>query len=322
MSILRSTISLVSIRCNFIPLQNLVTRRNIKRWVAPTLRELNRRAKKLGPQKPEPRSGFVEWNYRAELFAFGKRLQEDFQLPLLQTAFTHQSYIAKEEVKQRELGITDVDIQMSHNKDLSAKGDYIIKEYIDAFLAHSFPKLPAEGRMAILAHLMNTDTLSDVALHLGMKDLLLDADYPPSKESMAQSLKAVIGALADSSGIERSYLFVRDFICTQLNQKDILELWNIENPEDLLLKECQSRKLSAPEPRLLGDCGKNTVLAVYHVGIYSNQNLIGKGFGEDIPTAIRTASLDALQAMFGIHDNMKPIDFKVQVESKILKINN
>lgn len=45
------------------------------------------------------------------------------------------------------------------------------------------------------------------------------------------------------------------------------------------------------------------------------------GFGEDVPTAVKTASLDALQNMFGIHDSMKPFNFKIQVESKSAKMN-
>lgn len=231
----------------------------------------------MGPQAPAPRSTFVEWNYRAELFAFGKRLQEEFDMSLLNTAFTQQSYIAKEEAKQRELGIEETDIQMSHNAELAKNGAEIAKEYVEAFLKHSLPKLPLEGQKSIASYLLSTDTLSNVALHLGMKELLLDAEYPPSQESMAQSLLAVIGALEKSSGMERAFLFVRDFICTQLNQKDMLDLWTIEKPEELLKQVCQERKLAAPEPRLLGDCGKNTVLAAYHVGLYSDKKLIGKG---------------------------------------------
>lgn len=220
---------------------------------------------------------FVEWNYRAELFAFGKRLQEEFDMSLLNTAFTQQSYIAKEEAKQRELGIEEADIQMAHNLDLSKRGADIAKEYVEAFLKYSLPKVPFEGQKSIASFLLNTEMLSNVAFNLGMKDLLLDAEYPPSNESMAQSLLAVIGALEQSTGVERAFLFVRDFICTQLNQKDTLDLWPIENPNELLKKVCKENKLAVPEPRLLGDCGKNTVLAAYHVGLYSDKKLIGKG---------------------------------------------
>lgn len=245
--------------------------------MAPTLRELNKRSKKLGPQAPTPRSNFIEWNYRAEMFAFGKRLQEVFEMPLLQAAFTQPSYIAKEKAKQRDLGIEEIDIQMADNVDLARKGADIAKEYVDAFLSFSLPKVPFEGQKSIASILLNTASLSNIALNLGMQELLLDDEYPPSSDSMAQSLLAVIAALEQSSGIEKAYLFVRDFICTQLNQKDILELWNIENPEKLLEEICRERKLTIPEPRLLGDCGKNSVLAAYHIGLYSDKTLIGKG---------------------------------------------
>lgn len=227
--------------------------------------------------QPQPRSGFIEWNYRAELFAFSKRFQEDFQMPLLQTAFTQQSYIAKEEMKQKELGITEADIQMEHNYKLAEKGERISKEYVEAFVQHSFPKVPNEGINAIVGYLLSTEVLAHIALNLGMKELLLDAEYPPSNQSMAQSFLAVIGALEESSGMERAYLFARDFICTQLNQKDILDIWNMKDPENMLKAICAERKLGELEPRLLGDCGKNTVLAAYHVGIYCNKKLIGKG---------------------------------------------
>lgn len=321
MSLIRSSHKILQISKLIIQTQTLIPNRTVKRWVAPTLRELNKRSKKLGPQAPAPRSGFIEWNYRAELFAFGKRLQEEFQMPLLQTAFTQQSYLAKEEAKQRELGIEEVDIQMAHNVDLARRGADIAKEYVDAFLKFSLPKVPHEGQKSIASYLLTTESLSKVALNLGMKELLLDAEYPPSNDSMAQSMLAVIGALEQSAGMERAFIFVRDFICTQLNQKDILELWHIEKPEKLLQEICQERKLSTPEPRLLGDCGKNTVLAAYHVGLYSDKKLIGKGFGEDIDSAVKTASLDALQSIFGICDNMKPFNFNLEVESQSQKLN-
>ncbi|KRT79671.1 hypothetical protein AMK59_8804, partial [Oryctes borbonicus] len=68
-------------------------RRYIKRWVAPTLHELQRRRDKIGPPKPEPRSSYLEWNYDAEIFAFGKRLGEEFKEDVLRRALTHRSYV-------------------------------------------------------------------------------------------------------------------------------------------------------------------------------------------------------------------------------------
>ncbi|XP_017044143.1 39S ribosomal protein L44, mitochondrial isoform X1 [Drosophila ficusphila] len=296
------------------------TRRHIKRWVSPTLRELAHRQKKLGPQKPEARSGFVEWNERSELFAFGKRLGESFELSHLQRAFTEKSFAHREEERRRQLGIEEADLQMPDNNELAEKGEHIARAYVEAFLQNQLPKVPKEGLQAIASYLLSTETLAHVSTHLGTKDLIHSSEYPPSAESLAKSLKAVIGALADSSGVERAFLFVRDFICTQLSQKDLLDVWTPQDPLQMLNKICQEQKLGEAEPRLIGDCGKNTVLAAYQVGIYADRQLLGKGFGEDLKTATETAAIDALQSLFDTHDNRRPFDFGVQLENKNVRL--
>ncbi|XP_020799451.1 39S ribosomal protein L44, mitochondrial [Drosophila serrata] len=320
MSFLRSAAGFLALTRSLGGPPTVQTRRHIKRWVSPTLRELAHRQQKLGPQKPEPRSGFVEWNQRSELFAFGKRLGESFEMALLQRAFIERSYAHREEEKRRKLGIEEADLQIADNSDLAQKGQIIARAYVDAFLQHQLPKVPKEGLQAIASYLLGTNTLAHVSSHLGTKDLIHSTEYPPSAESLAQSLQAVIGALADSSGVERAFLFVRDFICTQLNQKDLLDVWTPEEPLQLLEKICQERKLGDAEPRLIGDCGKNTVLAAYQVGIYANRQLLGKGFGEDLKTATETAAIDALQSLFDTHDNRRPFDFRVQLETKNVRL--
>ncbi|XP_017141459.1 39S ribosomal protein L44, mitochondrial [Drosophila miranda] len=322
MSFLRSVAGALVLARPLNSARTVQTRRHIKRWVAPTLRELAHRQQKQGPQKPEPRAGYVEWNYRSELFAFGKRLGENFELPQLQEAFTQRSYAHQQEEKQRKLGIEEGDLKIADNQELAKMGGHIARAYVEAFLKQSLPKVPKEGQEAIASYLLSTETLANVSSHLGTKDLIFTTEYPPSPESLAESLQAVIGALADSSGVERAFLFVRDFICTQLNQKDLLDLWTPKQPVQLLEEICQQRKLGEVEPRLLGDCGKNTVLAVYHVGIYANRQLLGKGFGEDVPTATETAALDALQSLFDIHENRRPFDFGLQVETKNVRLGN
>jgi large subunit ribosomal protein L44 len=52
--------------------------REIHRWVRPTLHEIRRRKRIVG-KLPEPRrSDFIDWNYEAEIYAFGIRLHEKF----------------------------------------------------------------------------------------------------------------------------------------------------------------------------------------------------------------------------------------------------
>ncbi|XP_023176991.2 39S ribosomal protein L44, mitochondrial [Drosophila hydei] len=320
MSFLRSIACVMALAKPINTTGTVQTRRHFKRWVSPTLRELAHRVKKQGPQKPEPRSGFVEWNYRSELFAFGKRLNEEFQLPLLQTAFTQRAYAHQEQERQRKLGIAEADLQTGDNDQLIAKGAHIAKAYVEAYVKHSLPKVPAVGQKAIASYLLSTETLSNVSSHLGTKELIFSTEYPPSSDTLAQTLQAIIGALADSSGVERAFLFVRDFICTQLNQKDLLDIWTPQQPLELLSEVCNQRNLGDIEPRLLGDCGKNTILATFHVGIYANRQLLGKGFGENVQTATKTAAIDALQTLFEMHENRRPFDFQIQLETKNVRL--
>lgn len=72
--------------------------------MAPTLREMKLRRDKLGPEPEQPRSSFLEWNYEAELFAFGKRLGEEFDRNLLRKALTQREYANLQEFKAQESG--------------------------------------------------------------------------------------------------------------------------------------------------------------------------------------------------------------------------
>lgn len=135
-------------------------------------------------------------------------------------------------------------------------------------------------------------------------------EFPPETATLAATLKAVIGALAESSGAERVFAFVRDFICTQLSQKDINELWTIDEPFKLLQEVCDNQQFGAPEPRLIGEAGKNTLLACYQVGIYCDKRLLGTGFGENVDTAIEVAARNCLAKVFAT-SNGRPLNFKI-----------
>lgn len=288
--------------------------RQIHRWVGPTLRELRRRREKMGPEAELPRSSHSDWNYNAELFAFGRRLSEQFDSSLLQQAFTHRSFIAQEEQKQTQVGIEQPELGLKDNGELIALGGSLISQYVEAFLLTALPKLPREGIGAIAERLTAEDSLAHISRHLGTKDIILAADFPISQTLLADTIKAVVGALQRSSGDERTFLFVRDFICTQLNQQDVNEYWKIDNPLDLLKEYCQEKKLGEPEPRSIGLVGKNTLLAAHNVAIYCNKKMVGSGFGEDVDTAIDEAARDALRQLFGTELNMKPVNFNLRYE--------
>lgn len=294
--------------------------RQVHRWVGPTLRELRRRREKMGPEAELPRSGHSDWNYNVEIFAFGKRLSEQFDTGLLQQAFTHRSFIVREEQKQSEVGIEKPELGLKDNGELIALGGKLITDYVEAFLLTELPKLPRAGIQAIISHLTSENVLAHISSNLGTKDIILAAEFPIDQTLLAETLKALVGALHMSSGDERSFLFVRDFICTQLNQHDVNEYWSIENPLSLLQEYCNEKQLGRPEPRLIGLVGKNTLLAAHNVGIYCNKQFMGSGYGEDVTTAIDEAARDCLRQLFGTELNMKPFNFSLLLQDIAINI--
>lgn len=65
---------------------------------------MKRRRDKIGLEPEQPRSSFLEWNYEAELFAFGKRLGEEFDRNLLKKALIQREYANLQEFKAQETG--------------------------------------------------------------------------------------------------------------------------------------------------------------------------------------------------------------------------
>lgn len=142
--------------------------RYIKRWVAPVMKAIKSRRDKIGPDPVEPRSSFLEWNYNAEIFAFGKRLGEEFNEKLLRQALTHRSYVNKQKTEtegaSQEL--------LSDNFELIQEGD----DFIRSYLKESFSKKhPSKIGNCLVEYLMSEAMLSHVGLHLGLKDIILTA---------------------------------------------------------------------------------------------------------------------------------------------------
>lgn len=281
------------------------------------MRELRARRKRLGPEPVHQRSSFIDWNYNAELFAFAKRLNEEFNRDLLQQALTERSFIVQEEKRQRELGIEEPVLNVRDNADLVKHGEELLSNYVGAFIRYSFPRLPYDGMRAIQDYLCSDEVLAHVSQHIGTKDLILTAEPVPDARTLSSTLKAVVSALQKTSGDDRAFEFVRDFVATQLNQKDLNEIWTVENPFEILKEECSARKMGEPEPRDIGSSATNTILACYRVGIYCNKQLLSAGFGENVEIAVDVAALTALNKFYEIDEGRNPLNFNVTLKEVV-----
>lgn len=281
---------------------NITDSRNIKRWVAPTIKEIAKRRNKVGPDQPKPRSSYLEWNYDMELHCFGKRLGENFDEKLLKEALIQREWANLQEIEAKEKG-NESYVPEQHNHELAQDGFEIISSYIKEVYSKSYP---SDIVNSIHDYLTTDEMLAHVAKHLGVIDLVKATEYPLETKTLADAFKAIVAALSFSNDLSRAQLFVKDFVISQMNGKDVYDIWNPEKPFDYLVNLLKDRGVKEIEPRLCNESAANTILANYQIGLYdtSDKKLLGIGWGESIQIAKDTAALDAIQRIYGNSNNL------------------
>ncbi|KAF0291836.1 39S ribosomal protein L44, mitochondrial [Amphibalanus amphitrite] len=214
--------------CNASSTVFVARRTFLPKHVRPTLSAIAARKKKQKPAPPEPRSSYIEWNYPAELFAFSARLGESVDEPLLRRALTERSHMLQSQAERRRLGLPENEADSASNTELAERGSDIMTSYISGWLRSALPLLPEEGVQSVTSYLTSQQELNQLASGIGLKDIVLSEEYPPSEETMARCLRAFVAALAESSGEERAQLFVRDFVLARLATVDLTAVWQIE----------------------------------------------------------------------------------------------
>jgi len=107
--------------------------------VAPTQKEITRRKRKLGEQPEPKRNTFLDWNRSAEIYAFNNRLSESFNTEKLEQAFTHRSYLIREEQRQKEMGIENPVLDIQDNTEFVRKGEELTSEIVEKYLVQILP---------------------------------------------------------------------------------------------------------------------------------------------------------------------------------------
>src|ERR1043166_3420372 len=136
--------------------------------------------------------------------AFEKRIGYEFRNKhLLETAFTHRSYLNENRTPGRE-----------HNERQEFLGDAVLELAVTEFLFAKYPDKPEGDLTAYRAALVNTVSISDAATMLGMNDFLLFSrgearDLGRARQIiLANAFEALIGALYLNQG----YQAAKDFI--------------------------------------------------------------------------------------------------------------
>lgn len=148
----------------------------MKLWRERTLREMYWRSKRFDvePKKIRARSEWQDWNYSSEIYAFAQRLGEGkLSEEALTRAFTHQSYVKKQQLNQEQLGIAGVDINLNDNSELIDSGREIIIKHVQCYLRYHLQKAPEECIQAITEYLLSDPILADISKWIGCTGLYL-----------------------------------------------------------------------------------------------------------------------------------------------------
>jgi dsRNA-specific ribonuclease len=99
----------------------------------------------VAPHKLRARSEWADWNYSAEIFAFNKRLSENFEESSLQIAFTHSSYVNVEKKRRNQLQLSNEEFHIEHNQQFVERGQTHLNHFLPQYLRCYLPQLPEEG---------------------------------------------------------------------------------------------------------------------------------------------------------------------------------
>ncbi|KAF7990096.1 hypothetical protein HCN44_009085 [Aphidius gifuensis] len=297
-------------------------KRYIKRHVAPTFKEIGKRKKQLCAPLEPVRSSFLEWNYDAEIYAFNQRLTEKFDSKLLVRALTHRSYVVQQENEERKVGIEDHQITIDDNQELINVGSTLTSKIVKIYLSLALPRAPKECIQACHDHLLTEEVLARSSLLIGTKDIILTEESPPLQSTLANTFLALVAALSKSTNEVHAGKFVRDFILMTLTERDLAELWCPENPIKILNKILANETKEPVEPRLITQCGVNSVLPAYQIALYSKKEYLAEGIETSVEKAMRVASLNALYDMFGISSSSKPIAANIIVDPSSNPVEN
>lgn len=102
-------------------------------------------------------------------------------------------------------------------------------------------------------------------------------EFPVETDTLAKTMLSIIGALKHDTDDKHATKFIIDFIMTYLYSIDIIDIWEILDPEKHVKTILNTNGIKDFEYRLLRATGTNTIIPTYLIGVYCNKKLLGFG---------------------------------------------
>ncbi|OGM13691.1 ribonuclease III [Candidatus Woesebacteria bacterium RIFCSPLOWO2_01_FULL_39_23] len=204
---------------------------------------------------------------------------------LMDLALTHRSWVNENPGKRRS------------NERLEFLGDAVLEFIVSNALYQKFP-LKEEGFLtALRAQLVNTISLSQVAINMDLGKYIYlskgeeDGGGRENPSILANTTEAIIGALFLDKGTSGAETFIKDNILVDLEAKAKKEL---KDPKSLIQEIVQSKGFGTPKYRVLSEEGPDHA-KVFTIEIVVDGQSLGTGAGKNKSEAAQSAAASALE---------------------------
>ncbi|MFH1402432.1 MAG: ribonuclease III [Patescibacteria group bacterium] len=203
---------------------------------------------------------------------FEKKIGVKFNdIKLLQTAFTHRSYI--NEHKNEEL---------EHNERLEFLGDAVLELVTTHYLFKKFPN-EAEGVLtSYRSAIVNTTSLLNVAEKLGVNKYVLlskgeTKDIGRARTFIiANAIEAIIGAIYLDQGYDAAVKFIDENFLAMTDEVVKKQLW--QDAKSFFQEKAQEIEKVTPSYKVLKEIGPDHNKQ-FKVGVFLQEKLIAEGAG-------------------------------------------
>ena len=207
---------------------------------------------------------------------------------LLETAFTHRSYLNENRAPGRE-----------HNERLEFLGDAVLELVVTEFLYKKYPQKPEGELTSLRAALVNTQSISDAGTKLGMNDFLL-LSRGEAKDTgrarqiiLANAFEAVIGAIYLDQGYDASYAFIEVQLFHKTEEVVEKRLW--QDAKSRLQEVAQEKLGVTPHYELIDQSGPDHARS-FTIAVFLGKEKQALGEGKSKQEAEQDAAGKALVA--------------------------
>ena len=209
---------------------------------------------------------------------------------LLDYSFSDENLL-EQALSHRSLGSVN-------NERMEFLGDSILNFVIAEALYNQFPSLPEGDLSRIRAHLVNGETLADIARELNLGDYLrLGAGELKSggfrrSSILADVVESIIGAVFCDAGFDEGRLLIHRLYSEKLN--NIPDPQSLKDAKTQLQELLQSRKVSIPVYKVLKVSGKSHEQTFSVECAIDSMKIISQGEGHSRRKAEQCAAESAI----------------------------